>query len=344
MPRPRLARPLLFALLLALLLSPGPDDVARATDLGRGNEQVKRAYEAYVKGGPRLEASEASRRVLITGFGLFSGVEFNISGVVLQSMADPTFWPTEAKLDALPKPPAKAVGAGTLTAKDGGARAWQRTLVIDGRTYEVAFLLVDVLWDLGAAITLFEAEHFEPHLIVMTGRGGKAAVFERGALNRAAPYTGFRHDGRPDPTNKPVAQSVLDPQHPGVEQAIAMSWDNERLAAAARPIVASMRAGYEVVAAPAARPDNTYICNNISCVVLHGLQGRKVALAGGAIELEVAGLAETAAGFFHYPARATREPAEVQAWARMLATVVKTHFAAKAPARRRARPADAGSR
>nr|MDJ0976755.1 hypothetical protein [Planctomycetota bacterium] len=135
-----------------------------------------------------------------------------------------------------------------------------------------------------------------------------------------------------------------DPKHAGVEPAIGMTWDNERLAAAARPIVASLKKDYEVRAAPAARPGNTYICNNISCVVLHGLKGQKVSLAGGGIELETKGLAKTAAGFFHYPARATNEPGEVQTWARMLATVVKTHFASLGSEKAAAAAAGAGTR
>jgi hypothetical protein len=311
--------------LVALCVSP-----AAATDLGKGNDALAKTFDAWTKTGPRLGTSDAERRVMITGFGLFSGVDYNISGVVVESMANKAFWADKVALAELAKakPPAKAtVGSGRLTEKDGGAKAWRRTLEIDGKTYEVGFLLLDVLWDLGAAIALYEAETFQPHLIVMTGRGGRRAIFETGALNQAAAYPGFRPDGAVDRDNTPVTPNVFDPSLEGVEQAIAMTWDNARLADAARPVVASMGKDYEVLAATEARAPNTYICNNISTVVLHGLKRHEVVLAGGKIRLEKIALDDTAAGFFHYPDAATNEPSEVRTWARMLATVVETHFA-----------------
>lgn len=315
-------RTAVFVLVLALLPLP-----AFATDLGDGNVEVGKTFAKWVEGGPRLKASDCERRVLISGFGLFSGVDYNISGVVVESMANEAFWPKGVRLDEAMKTPAKSkVKSGLLTEKDGGAKVWQRTLVIDGETYEVGFLLLDVLWDLGAAITLYEAKTFKPHLIVMTGRGGQKAIFEKGALNQAAGYPGFRSDGAQDPKNTPVTPNVLDPKLDGIEAAIGMTWDNTKLADAARPVVDSMKKGYAVMAADAARPRNTYICNNISCAVLHGIKRDAISLAGGKIKITGVDLSDTTAGFFHYPAASTNEPAEVLTWARMLATVVKTQF------------------
>ena len=316
-------RRLLPLVLLALIVLPTP---ALSTDLGEGNEAVAKTFAAWKARGPRLRPSKAKRRVMITGFGLFSGVDYNISGVVAASIADARFWPATTKLSALKTPPKSAIATGRLTEADGGAKAWQRRLVIDGETYEVGILLLDVLWDLGAAVTLFEAQTFKPHLIVMTGRGGAKAVFEAGALNEAARHPGFRSDGAIDKRNVPATPHVFDPKAAGVEPAIAMPWDNERLAALAREIIDPLERGYEVVAAPEARKGNTYICNNISCAVLHGLKHERLHLAGGKIKLEKIALPDTTAGFFHYPAAAKNDPVEVLAWARMLATVAKDHF------------------
>lgn len=300
---------------------------AFSTDLGEGNDAVARTFAAWKKTGPRLQPSDADRKVMITGFGLFSGIDYNISGVVVESLADVRFWPQTTKLEALETPPASVIAAGKLTASDGGAKAWQRRLVIDGETYEVGILLLDVLWDQAAAITLYEARAFQPDLIVMTGRGGAKAVFEAGALNRAVSAPGFRADGAREETNLPKHVHVFDPEADGVETEIAMPWDNKRLAKLAKPIVDSIGRGYEVFAPQAARKDNTYICNNISCAVLHGVKHDEVHLAGGKVKIEKLGLSDATAGFFHYPAKATNAPKEVFAWARMLMAVATAHFA-----------------
>lgn len=312
-PMPRLA-------LLLLLLLPAP--LADATDLGPGNQALAKRFEAYKKGGHRSKKSTARHRVMITGFGLFSGVDYNISGVVVDSMANEKFWPKLHGATVQYAPPkASEVGSGKLSERDGGARVRQRLLTINDLEVEVCFLVLDVLWDLGAAITLYEAQNFRPQLIIMTGRGGRTAVFESGALNRAAGHPGFRASGDPDRRNQPVTPYVLDPSHEGIESAIAMPWDNEALAKMAREVLAGLDPPHEVVAAPAARKGNTYICNNISAVVLHALKGVEVRLAGGHIKLR-SDLEGVKGGFLHYPAKATNRPVEVWRWCEVLAGVI----------------------
>lgn len=308
---------------------------ALGTDLGKeGNVDVARRFGAWCKGSAHLRAPEpvkegetAPRRVMITGFGLFSGVEFNISGVVVESMADAKFWPGSVQLDDDLAPAPDAIASpGVLQRSDGGARVWQRTLTIDGSRYEVGFLLLDVLWDLGAAIVLHEATRFQPDLILMTGRGGSEAVLEGGSVNHAVLAPGFRADGKQDPNNRPTTAFVLDPSLTGVKRDIAATWDNARLAEAIRPLLPSIAPDIPLLAPPAGRADNAYICNNITNVVLHGLEGVNVALAGGSIYVRT-DLQHTKAGFFHYPASAKREPAEVFHWARVMATIIDAHFA-----------------
>jgi hypothetical protein len=321
------------ALLLVVITALIGSDVEDAypTDVGKaGNAALAKRFEAWKAGDQHLLPSEAKRRILFTGFGLFSGVDFNISGVVAASMADPEFWPTKVKLTELVGPAKGATPAtGILAEGDNGARVWQRTLHIDGEAYEIGFLLVDVLWDLGAAITLHEAATFKPHLIVMTGRGGPRGVFEAGALNVAVRAPGFRANGDVDPANRPTDGLVLPVE--GVEREIAMRWDGPAMLEIAQPIVASLDRGYEIIAAKAARPGNTYICNNISCCVLHALSGQTLELAGGKIKIPDPKLAKTRGGFFHYPAAARNDAAEVFTWCRMWATLFQAHFAASTP-------------
>jgi hypothetical protein len=279
---------------------------------------------------------------MITGFGLFSGVEFNISGVVVESMAREAFWPAAVDLAApVGEPPAAAaVGAGRLTERDGGARVWQRALRIDGEEYEVAFLLLDVLWDLAPALVLHEAETFRPDLLLLTGRGGDALVFEGGSVNKAIPHPGFASDGAPDRRNLPRSTTLLPPDLPGVRADIRATWDGPRLAAAARAFVDAIDPRIEVRAPAGGREENAYICNNLAGVVLHALGGVEVPLAGGAIRLRST-LRDAKAGFLHYPASAGNGPAEVRGWTRVLARVVAAHFA-PSDARESAAAGDAG--
>ncbi len=323
----------LLLVMVAALLGLDAED-AYPTDMGKtGNEALAKRFEAWKAGDQHLLASTAKRRILLTGFGLFSGVTFNISGVVASSMADPAFWPAEVELSEVAGPAKGATPAkGILEEGDSGARVWQRTIEIDGETYEVGFLLVDVLWDLGAAITLHEAATFKPHLIVMTGRGGPKGVFEAGALNVAVHAPGFRANGDRDPANKPTTGLVLPADAPGVTREIAMRWDGAALLKIAKPIVTSLDRGYEIIAAKAARPRNTYICNNISCCVLHALSGQTLELAGGKIKIPDPKLGKTRGGFFHYPASTKNDAKEIFTWCRMWATLFQAHFADAPPA------------
>ncbi len=321
-----MTRALLLAAVFGLFVFSAP--YARTTDLGDGNDDVAKMFESYKKGGPRTKKSDAKRRVMMTGFGLFSGVDYNISGVVVESMASEDFWPTEILATAMYAPPKQEnVGKGVLKKKDGGARVWQRTLKVAGEEYEVAFLLLDVLWDLGPAITLYEAQHFQPHLIIMTGRGGKRAVFEGGAVNNATKHPGFRYDGKADGKNRPVRSFVLDPELTGIEAAIATTWDNQKLADMAREQIQAIGdAKFEVVAPAKARPENNYICNNITAAVMHGLKGVDVELAGGKIKLKDVKLPDTRGGFFHYPAAATNKAWHVWQWCSVWRHVMQRHF------------------
>lgn len=329
-------RAMVLVVVLVLLGTVDPDPVY-PTDLGsEGNAQVSKRFAAYMAKGPRLKASHAKRRVLITGFGLFAGVDKNISGVVAESMADPAFWPAswQAQKPAV-VPEGAAPRSGHLKESDLGAKAWQRTLTLDGEVVEVGFLVLDVLWDLGAAITLYEANVFRPHLIIMTGRGGPTAVFEAGALNEAVAQPGFAWDGALVPGNKPQRPHVLPPDLPGVERAIAMRWDNEALAKRARAVLAPLRRGYEVTAPKEARARNTYICNNIACAVLHAAKQGSVQLAGGQVRVAFKPPLDpksVTAGFFHYPAAARFDREEVATWCGVLNAVIASHFRLTPPA------------
>lgn len=300
------------------------------SDLGeQGNIFVAKQFETYRRLHPdgACHAQGAGKRVLVTGYGLFSGVPYNISGTVVRSMADPAFWPEQIGLDA----PSGAAWApprtGLVSSSDAGAVAFNRSLVVDGERYEACFLVLDVVWDLAGAIVVHEESRFKPRLVLMTGRGGDQASFEAGALNRASPYPGYDADGRPlGSINTPESKWVLPDD--AVDAALAMTWDPGELAAAAGPRTELL--GYPSIGQRAARPDNNYLCNDVSYVALHASQNRATSLAGGRVSLDSPDLPrEPVVGFFHFPAAdaAHPDPAAYRqgifAWAKVLAQTIE---------------------
>jgi len=320
----------LFAASATALLGCGGTDKGSdsMTDLGpAGNAAISRVFSSYQRQGRHCEdVGSHGRRILISGFGRFSGAAFNISGAVIRSMADPGFWPSEFDSRSTTAAAGAAPQAGHLSAHDHGGWTAQRTLTIDGEIFEVCFVLVDVLWDLSAAIILHEAERFRPDLILMTGRGAQShsATIEAGALNVASAQAGFAADGQVLANNSPLSRWVLPIPETGETPPpeIAMTWDGAALADGLSPLMAAMPGGFQVTAAHAARPENTYICNNVSYVVLNALQGFPVTLAGDLLRLTPQ-LQESRAGFFHYPMQTPLSAASVFGWATVLAKIMQ---------------------
>lgn len=316
------------------------------TDLGPGNAEVVANVEAYrAKAAAAHCAKKGERRIIITGFGLFSGADYNISGVVASSLAKEDFWPDEADLEQ-DKSTAGGVSLGSLQSGDSGARAVQRTLTFraDGgktvRTYEICFMLLDVLWDEASAEIIAEAERFQPQLIIMSGRGGDDhAIFEGGAINKTYNLSGYGASGDPDTINKPVKGYLLPENLTNLPQEelqtisaeiaqsyvvpdeIKMTWNNVAMRAAAMPEIAKI--GFDVKAEPKARSTNSYICNNTSYIVLNALAGLKILpLAGEKLVLRPDVPPGTKAGFFHYPYSATNDPDKVYGWGKALARAI----------------------
>ncbi|MBI3507665.1 MAG: hypothetical protein HY059_22755 [Proteobacteria bacterium] len=308
-----------------------PSLVERKSDLGdEGNSLVARRFETYRWTHPRgdCRAAGAGRRVLVTGFGPFSGAPYNVSGTVARSMADPAFWPDRVDLDRPAAAPSAAPTPGALSASDNGGLAASRTLVIDGQAYDVCFLTLDVLWDLAGAILIHEAAHFKPELILMTGRGNRVASFEAGALNKADRLNGYDSAGRPmGRGNLPQSDWLLE-DYP-VGHALAMTWDPAAAAEASRGEIAAL--GYLAEAQTGPRFSNDYLCNNLSFLALHAAEGRAASLADGRIKLDAPAFdARPVVGFLHFPAVDDSHPdlarygAGIHGWARVIARTIKT--------------------
>jgi hypothetical protein len=300
------------------------------SDLGdQGNIFVAKTFDAYRQLHPdgACRAQGSGKRVLVAGYGLFSGVAYNISGTVVRSMADPTFWPDQIVLGASNLSPLGPPVSGLVQAADDGGVAYNRSLVIDGERYEACFLVLDVIWDLAGAIVIHEESRFKPQLIVMTGRGNSIESFEAGAINRATPYPGYDADGRPlGSINVPQSDWLL-PDSP-VDSILPMTWNAQELAAAAEPEAELL--GYSAVGQKAARPENNYLCNDISYVALHASLNKSTSLAGDRIVLDSPELpVRPVVGFMHFPAADGAHPDlgayrdGIFAWGKILAKTIE---------------------
>lgn len=286
------------------------------TDLGAaGNQTVFRTYKDYLSkptSGCISTPMAGSHRVLLTGFGLFEGASYNISGVVIQSMANSAFWPPVAHDSAI-RP-----SDGRLSESDHGGRAEIRAIHINGVPFEICLLSLDVKWDLAGTIITHEMQQFRPELVIMTGRGAAAdtAVLEGGAINNATKLNGYSPSGdHLSEANRPVADGgpiVSISSNTPIPNILPMTWDNRTLASAASAPLSG--ANYGVYAESEARSNNDYICNNVSYIALYAAQGHKFNLAGSTLDIEIAGgLPNTKIGFLHLPYKASNDPDSVNA-------------------------------
>jgi pyrrolidone-carboxylate peptidase len=292
------------------------------TDLGTtGNHAVARTFAEYKAKPSGCAPVNSGARVIVTGFGLFSGIDFNISGAVVQTLSSPKAWPSE--IDLQNEPPVlekNDLQRGLLTDDDRGGRAVNRELVIDGRTYSACFIVLDVLWDLAGAIVSHEMERFAPDLVLMTGRGSLGAVIEAGALNTAIALGGFRSDGNVADDNLPRSTWILEDTRPDAPKDIAMTWNNRAVADRIVPLITQM--GWTVDVPTSARTGNDYICNNVSYVALQAAAGTTLTLAGGELVLRPWIAHAPKVGFMHLPYDATLTPSVISGWGRVFSAVI----------------------
>ena len=298
---------------------------ATKTDLGpAGNKEVVASFASYKNKALHCSdkaADPKEPRILMTGFGPFQGTAFNISGVVVQSLANPSFWPNEYKEESdIPSDIASANGM--VSSKSFGGEAIERHLVIRQKKYHVCFLILDVKWDLAAAIILHEAERFQPRAILMSGLGGDygSANFEGGAVNHATSSPGFNSDGSINQTNRPIASYVLPTSDQAPLGSILMTWNASALAKIASSYTQEIDQGYTIRGLAEPRMSNDYICNNVSYVTLQALTGKSILLAGSTLTIQLPAQS-IPAGFFHYPRDASKNASSVYRWGMMWAAV-----------------------
>lgn len=293
------------------------------TDLGGDNKLVSERFERYKSKRQHcspVPAAQANYRVLLAGFGPFSGVEFNTSSVVAMNFAD-QFADTG---NSLTKP--------SIGKNDADGIVRQDIVTISGKRVAVCAVAASVIWDLAAAIYLYESEIFRPDLIIMSGMdGGNETIgtWEHHATNVAKSVHGYESDGA-ESTVTPIESShggdpiIL----PGGPDKLSMTWDAQRLVDVTRPIVRKKFPDFDVQTSEMETPGK-YLCNNVSYVVLAGIAGHRLRLAGGKMNIKVHGLSKTRAGFFHYPWNSKQDDAAVRAWSRVLAAAISSEMSRK---------------
>ncbi|MBK25655.1 MAG: hypothetical protein CME70_16780 [Halobacteriovorax sp.] len=280
------------------------------TNLGEdGNTYVLDRHHAFLKGSKSCEAKDpGSFRVIVQGFSLFTGVKMNISGAVVDTLAN--------------LPLSKR---SLLEENDFGTRVNQIDLELNGKKIEVCLVVSEVLWDLAAANLISIIKDFKPDFVLMSGRGGKTATLETGARNQSGTLAGYNYDGTYSGNlNRPRSKRV-DPRYKS-SKIIPATWNFESIYTAINPEIKKL--GFKLKLGKEGRSDNDYICNNIHYSILQSVLEGDVELAGGLLRPLLALEAFPAMGFFHYPSGTlNKDPkAELEAWSKVVLNIIKAQL------------------
>jgi pyrrolidone-carboxylate peptidase len=326
---------IMFIIFATSLVTANDQPPRYETDLGEnGNQFVADTFTQYQRLHPNGICSTAGigKKIILTGFGLFAGASYNISGSVVASLAN------------LPSVTKWRPSHNLLKTEDFGGVGSTHSYYVNGIKYEVCYLVLDVIWDLASSILIYEAQKFQPDLIFMTGRGDSYASFEQGASNKASKSAGYDSNGNKldgtvtdrigtnslnnppgMPANIPQAPYVL-PDQP-VNMTMQMNWDSMALAELTKFDIKKL--GYKVKGAQVADPLNDYLCNNISYVALNAANNQQTILAGGKIIfLADLFIKKPTVGFFHFPTvdkehqKLEEYGSEINSWGKILGAVI----------------------
>lgn len=267
------------------------------TNLGDvGNQLVLDRYNVFLSNGSNCQTAEPnSRRVIITGFGPFSGSTKNFSSEVLYS------W-----------------GQFAAPTKDRDVSAANLSLKMKNSNLQICFLSLSTQWDLAAAIIINEALAFEPEFILMTGVGGPTSVvLETIAGNETTYLSSFDEFGNPLSDTLPIEGYVLPN---GSKKEITLTWNPLDIYNEIEAVL--KKTNYPLyIDMPSKLADN-YICNNTRYIVAHAVNNTTVHLAGGKIILSPNFSKSPITGFIHLPNINNIADEPMQPWAEFLTQII----------------------
>lgn len=252
------------------------------------------------------------KKTLLTGFGLFANLDFNISGAIVENYAlqNQIFSKNEFKDLDLKK--------GILIQSDNGKRIYDCEVVIQKEIFLVRCLLLDVVWEQSGIEVIRQMELFQPDLVLMLGRGNSDVdvIFEMGALNKKNSHPGYSCEGVILEQPQCTTGEIIKDGPPK----LMMNWNAKDLAHLIKSNLQEM--GLQCFVAETARSENTYICNNISYMALAANQKGNFTLSESNKELKVKINSDPKIGFLHLPTSLKLEKEKIFGWIKNINTII----------------------
>jgi pyrrolidone-carboxylate peptidase len=151
-------------------------------------------------------------------------------------------------------------------------------------------------------------------------------TWEHHAVNIAMPSHGYEADGSQSSvtpvSGSQTSEAEILKDGPAV---LKMTWNATKLVEATQSIIRKEMPGFDVRTSDEETPGK-YLCNNVSYLVLAGLRGVPLVLAGDRIKMQISGLDFTRAGFFHYPWSSKQDLQAVHIWSDVLEAAIRSQM------------------
>lgn len=274
----------------------------------KGAFEIFDKFSQYQKTRRLPDFESSGQNIILTGFGLFAGVEYNVSGALAESLGH-----------SLDTNESVTLKKGVLSDTDCGVRVIDRKIRLGGIKYNLRILLLDVMWDFSGAVLSFEMQQLNPKAVLMMGRGNDSRVIlEAGALNETSNHAGYCADGAISSVNTPI-KKLMFPECP---LKLEMTCENKKVAKAFSDT--GVQGEFSVSAPHSAREENTYICNNISYIALLTALNLPFKLANEKILFKPNLKTKPQVGFLHLPKDLSFENGELSYWMRGIESALES--------------------
>jgi hypothetical protein len=281
------------------------------------NEEIVRHFDAYLASEKKCDPVNNGRRVIISGFGLWSKASINYSGFVVDNLASSEFWPEEGA-SLIPVSASYKFKQGVLGNSEGVRIVNRSFRLHNGQQISACLIISDVRWNFAGAVIANEMTRFQPDAVIMTGVSS-GAYLESGSLNVMELAPGHNSDGTPDLDDIPINRWIL--RSPKTPPMLPMTWDNQKLSRLISPLLKKI--GLSLTAPKSARSSNDYICNNTSYLALAAARNLPLHLAGDEVVIRPQVYSNPQVGFFHFPNAASADVRILQTYAEVVLTLAE---------------------